>query len=167
MTKFIRVMDAINHVIKIICIAGFMVLLVVSLLQVFVRELSTWSVPWTDELSRFLIVYLVYFGAAIAARDNSLIRLEFFPTLILKVNEKGLWRFYVISVFFTVVFAVVCILGGVHIISISLKTMSPALNISMSIPYMAIPVGGVLISLNSFAHIFEQYMELKTGGEEL
>jgi TRAP-type transport system small permease protein len=47
------------------------------LLQVFARYVAKVSIPWTEEISRYLLVLLTFTGAAVAVRDRQHIAITF------------------------------------------------------------------------------------------
>lgn len=69
----IKFVDKLNKVME--CLAGFALALMTAVVfvQVFVRfvlgELGIQaSVPWTEELARYLMIWAIFIGAAVAAR---------------------------------------------------------------------------------------------------
>lgn len=57
-----------------LCFAG---LIAVVLLQVFARLFLARSPHWTEEASRFLMLYMVAFAAGLAARDRAYVNVDF------------------------------------------------------------------------------------------
>lgn len=60
---------------------GAMVLLLVGiivlvLLQVFQRYFTLFPVPWTEEMSRYLFVYLIFFGSALLIKEKGHITVD-------------------------------------------------------------------------------------------
>lgn len=164
MSLYIKIVDAVNKVIRVIVIAMFVVMFLAAFLQVIVRNFTHFSVPWSDELCRFLIIYIVYLGAGLAARSGRLIRMEVLPMLA-KMSDKGLHRFYWVAAVISLGFAVLTVYCGASAMMVNYKSLSAALKISMAIPYLAIPVGSVFMALNVFANIFELTIQDKEAAK--
>ena len=130
MAHYIKLVDCINRVVRIVLIGMFIVMFLTAFAQVIVRNMTTGSIPWSDELCRFLIIYIVWLGAGLAARSNRLIRME----------DKTLHMMYWISAFISLGFAGLTVYCAVQVISVNYKTVSAALQLSMAIPYVAIPI---------------------------
>ena len=64
-------MKVLKNILDWLGISIFLALLCVVVLQIIARSVLTISIPWTEELSRFLFIWLTYIGAAIAARKGS------------------------------------------------------------------------------------------------
>ena len=140
MARYIKFVDALNKVVRVILVGMFIMMFLTAFLQVIIRNMTTGSIPWSDELCRYLIIFIVWLGAGLAARSNRLIRMEVLPSL-------G--------------FAVLTIYCAVGVISVNYKTVSPALQLSMAVPYAAIPVGCVYLILNMLASDMERMLQAK------
>jgi TRAP-type C4-dicarboxylate transport system permease small subunit len=56
------------------------VMFLVIVYQVFMRDVLTKPPTWSDELARYLYIYLVFLGAALISRKRAHIRMDFLPT---------------------------------------------------------------------------------------
>ncbi len=165
MRSYIKAVDRINDVLRVIVIAFFMMMFAATFLQVIARNLSLFSISWSDELCRFLIIYVVYLGSGLAARNGRLIRMEVLPMLA-KASTKGLYRFYWVAAFISLGFGVMTVYCTAQVMKINYNAFSAALKIPMAIPYMALPLGCLVIVLNMFANILELSLEEKQKEQE-
>lgn len=165
MKGYIKIVDAVNKLITVVVVAFLMGAFLSTLLQVVMRNLTSISVPWTDEFSRYLVIYIVYLAAGLAARNGRMIRMEVLP-MLLKLSEKKIQIFYWISSFLTIAFSVIAIYSSVMAIQTNLNKTSASLGFSMAIPYFAIPIGVVWLAVNMFANVFDSYLKMKEGGEQ-
>ena len=152
---YIKVVDKCNRVLEVLVGILFVAMFLSAVLQVVVRNFTSLSVPWTDEACRFIVMYLVYFGAALAARNNSMIRMEILDTalhLSPKAKQKMNWLITAISF----VFVVITIRSSVDIIKANASMVTSALRISWAIPYASMPIGCVLLILNILANTLEE-----------
>jgi TRAP-type C4-dicarboxylate transport system permease small subunit len=70
-------------------VLGFAVLLLVNY-QILCRFVLSVSVPWTEEVSRLLFIWLAFLGAAIGVREGSLIVIDTLPAMI---GDRW-WRYF-------------------------------------------------------------------------
>lgn len=158
MRFYIKMVDRLDAVLRIVIIAFFMVMFMATFLQVLARNLALFSISWSDELCRFLIVYIVYLGSGLAARKGRLIRMEVLPMLV-KASKRGVRRFYWAAAFISLSFCVMASYCTTMVMKINYKAFSAALKIPMAVPYMAIPLGCAVIALNMFANVLELTLE--------
>jgi TRAP-type transport system small permease protein len=156
---YINVMEKVNKVLYWIVgvlLAGIFILLVS---QVFFRYVISISVSWTEEAARFLTVWSVFIGTAIALRTKSLIAVEVVVQLVPKKIEK---IFRIIVLLLSMILLIYLIFLGSQLSMNAVEQDSTALGISMWIPYAAIPVGSFFAVLNVFVVV----IEIITGKEE-
>ncbi len=137
---------------------------VVVLGQVLVRFVLTHlglniSAPWTEELARFLLVWLIFLGAAVGCRRMQLISLDFvlkaLPGLIgqaARYLSLGLCLY---------LFLLLVIYGHQFVRIIGASELSPVMQISKSWVYWAMPAGGALMIINTLAFIAEAIIDGK------
>lgn len=63
-------------------IALFVATLVLVNVQIVCRFVLSIGVPWTEEVSRLLFVWLAYLGASIGLREGSMIAIDTLPELL-------------------------------------------------------------------------------------
>ncbi|WP_040513627.1 TRAP transporter small permease subunit [Gracilibacillus halophilus] len=148
MLQIVKMIDQINKVVKILVGIFIAVMAVTIILQVFSRYVLGSSLTWSEEMARYFSIYAVFFGAALALRRQNLIAVEVLHEFLPKHITK--WLKLIVQVI-CVVFFIVLIVQGFNMMDRVSTQQSPALQISMLIPYASIPIGGMLMILNSFA----------------
>ena len=126
---------------------AFLMLLVVFCLgaQVFFRFVLNASLTWSEELSRFAFIWLVYMGAVLGAKERIHIRVTAFHRL-LPVSFRG-WVIPgadLIWVAINLVFAWQGALQVTHLLKFSY--ISPALQWNMAFIYAVVPLGFLFMS---------------------
>jgi TRAP-type C4-dicarboxylate transport system permease small subunit len=121
--------------------------------QVFSRYVLQNSVPWTEELARYILVYMTFTGTALAAHDNSHITVDFFVQILPTAMQRALHR---IADLLMCVVAVVLLYYGWRFTDLSRETVSPALDQSMAWVYAAMPCAGVLMLIYGVLRLFER-----------
>src|SRR5699024_3499383 len=103
------------------------------------------SISWGSELSQYLHISQIWSGATLATRVQSHIRVDVFVKLFPPLVQKML---HVIAIFFWFVFAAFLAYEGskyVFFVVMDSGQTSPSLHVPMWIPYLAIPIGGLLM----------------------
>lgn len=72
-----KIADVLDSIIRIACVAMILSVFVVTVAQVVVRKLGG-TLSWADELSRYLVVIMVIYGAVLSARRGTGIRITVF-----------------------------------------------------------------------------------------
>jgi TRAP-type C4-dicarboxylate transport system permease small subunit len=112
---------------------------------VFTRYVMTEQSSWTDELARFLMIWVGVLGGAFASGQNKHIAIDLISNYIKPLNRERLRIFgnIIIIIFISAIFLV----GGLRYVYISfyLGQRSPALNIPMGVVYNIFPIAGFII----------------------
>ena len=133
---------------------------VVVFLQVFFRFVVKGSLPWSEELARYFMVWAVFIGASIGAREGAHIGVaavvNFLPTSLKKVAV-------LVAGLLSVAFSIIILLLSLQIIAVLLKTgqKSPAMEIPMYFAYLAIPTGSILMGIRFFQSMLEKLQAQK------
>jgi TRAP-type C4-dicarboxylate transport system permease small subunit len=132
-------------------------------LAVFFRYVLSDPLTWTTEISSYLLVYTVLFGASIALRHNQFVKVEALLNLLPKRLKTWI---IMLSHVMIALFLVVCIGSPSLLIkkAVITKTVSPALGIPMANLYQLLRVGFVFmlffLSMNSVEFIKENIISI-------
>ncbi len=75
-------MQALTRSLNIVAALLFAAALVLVNAQIVCRFILSISVPWTEEVSRLVFVWLAFLGAALGAREGSLIVIDTLPEVV-------------------------------------------------------------------------------------
>lgn len=130
-------------------------------LQVLARLFKISNVTWTEELSRFLFVWLIFIGAFTMIRRGMNIRFD----LVEDVLPTKVWKItFTIGNICSLLFLVVIAFYGSQLTIMNMTQLSPVMQIPMGLVYAALPVGAILM----IAAQIELYFKLmKNRGENL
>lgn len=130
------------------------------LLGVFNRFLLKLSVSWTEELARFLMIWISMLGSAIALRKGVHVSI----TALLNMSGKyRLFFLYLNAVLLTGFFIFVGFFGFKLCIS-QAGQLSPALRLSMLWPLLAVPSGSCLMIIHIIAGMTSRSGLLQVSG---
>lgn len=143
---FMRGMDVLNIGVRWALAAMLAVMTFLIGWQVFARFVIGDSLSFSEEISRFLMVWLVLLGSAYAARNGRLMKVDILETVV-----PGRFRPVVLLLagFLSILFYLVLVVFGFMIVGAVSYQLTPATQVSMSIPMAALPVGGVFLVLNT------------------
>lgn len=154
--KFKASLDRILERILVIIMA---VMVINVLWQVGSRYLLQSPSSFTDELARYLLIWLSMLGASYVTGKRMHLSIDLLSQKVNFQNRKKLnTLIYVIVAIFALL---VMVVGGsrlVYVVS-SLGQTSPALEIPLSVVYIVLPVGGLIIiyySIMNILHPVEQ-----------
>jgi len=121
------------------------VMTVVVLLQVIYRYLLMQPLHWSEELARYLFVWISLLGAALSVQKRGHFGMDFFYRK-LPYPERRLLTFIIYLLMGAVMLVV---LGyGIVLVEKTAAQQSPAMEISMSWAYACLPVGATLMILH-------------------
>jgi TRAP-type transport system small permease protein len=116
------------------------VLIVPVTLQIISRYtalIPSWI--WTEELSRFLFIWMVMLGAMIGIREGTHFEVDVWPDL----GPKATALLRIVSNLFVLVFALVFVWWGVEFVRFGWDQNSELAELPMAFIFMAWPVAGV------------------------
>lgn len=122
------------------CLVSMLGLAVIVTLQIVSRWMHI-SLPWTEELARFLLVWLTFLGCTLAIYRKSHLSVNFLVEMMPAKLQKAcnLFTRLVMLVFFTML-----VYYGVRLSLVSMKNMSTSLNWSMGAVYAVLPFSALL-----------------------
>lgn len=151
---------------------AFLVLTLVAMVvlifgQVVGRYVFSNAPSWTEEMARYIHIFQVWIGASYAVKLREHIRVEAFvskfsglPRKILETISLAIW--FGIAVFLAY-FGTQLVLN-----SIANGQVTPAMQMPMWIPFLAVPIGGLGMSLRllqQLRKIWQGDYDMHKGGD--
>ena len=131
-------------------IERFLVLILLGMVlnviwQVFTRFFTSSPSAFTNELARYLMIWLGILGAAYISGKQEHVAIDFFVKKLNNSLRRFIDRFVLFSILSFAFF--VMIIGGFNLVYITLKLeqYSPSLQIPLALVYSIIPISGLLI----------------------
>lgn len=140
-----KIVDSLNAFIKWILILLFFIMVIVVFLQVLFRFVLDQPLAWTEELSRYLLVWITFLGAGYAVSVKAHPSIEL---LFEKANKAVRRIMMVLSALLIVFFFYQVIINSFVFIERSMMQTSPALQLPMGLVYMVIPIASILFVIN-------------------
>lgn len=157
-------LDKLTKVLKIMLAVIFISCLIIGVAQVLSRYILPFNLSWTHEMTAYGFVWMSMIGAAIAGGEKGHIAMEF-----VKARLKGKAKKLTESIIYTssiVVFFILTYYGIVLTLRNAVQ-LSPTMQISMAIPYAAVPVGSLCLALYTIRHFLSTFIVTKSAGSEV
>ena len=139
----------------------FGVLVVDVLWQVFTRYVMQDPSSFTDELARYLLIWLGLVGASYAFSKRAHLAIDLFVN---SRSERGKQIVQLAIEVCVLLFALlVMVVGGMQLVimTLSLGQTSAALNLPLGYVYLSLPLSGLLIVFYAGIYITERLQELR------
>nr|WP_072514111.1 TRAP transporter small permease [Ndongobacter massiliensis] len=155
MKKAFRWLDKLEEGILILMMA---IMTIAIVTQVVSRVVFHNSLAWTEEIARYILVWVTFVGASLGVRKGAHIGVEAFTGKLPARTQKTVQRvMYLICTFFCLVTS----LSSIRILLLQAKTgqVSAAVQIPMWLPYLGVTVGVFMMAvrfLEAFAQTFEK-----------
>jgi TRAP-type C4-dicarboxylate transport system permease small subunit len=127
-----------------LCTVSCIAIVLISFVAVVCRYVFNNSLTWSEELTRYMFIWIVFLGAAIGVHKRAHIAVDVFMGRLAPGNERLL---NVIERLVTIAFAALVGIPGWSFVRIGMSNLSPALEIPMGLVYAAPVLSCALIAL--------------------
>jgi C4-dicarboxylate transporter DctQ subunit len=128
------------------CLLAVMTLLVGA--QIAGRFLFGYSIYWSDEAARFLLIWIAFLGMSAGVRRGAHLGVD----SLVRTLPPEVGRFVAITAtVLALAFFAVMLAQGSLLVSRTWLQRSPSLGLPMGIPYLAVPTAGLLMLLHGTA----------------
>ncbi len=129
-------------------------LVIIILYAVFMRYVINAAPTWSEEIARYLMVWMSLLATSAAMRRGQHIGLTF---VVEKAGPRlrkvlNLLAYALVLLFFSVL-----MVKGIDMTFFVSQQRSPSVNIPMWIPYLSVPVAGFLMVIQTLTLIFKQF----------
>ncbi|MGE6608233.1 TRAP transporter small permease [Halomonas sp. NPDC076908] len=148
-----RFFCALNRIEETIASLSLGVMVVLISMQVFSRYVLGSSLMWSEELSRYLLIWSVYIGCSFAAKEDRHLEVTFIRSFLGQTGKRIIISFsYVI----TIVFCGFCVVWGIDMLNFLIRTgqRTQSLGVGIFWVYLSLPVGMALMALRIFERLW-------------
>jgi C4-dicarboxylate transporter DctQ subunit len=124
----------------------FTIMTLIVWVQIFFRFILGGGISWSEEIAKYLMVWMALLGSSVLFREGGHIAINYF------ISRYSFLRY--ILMFHGILSAVLFVLliyYGIDYAAFGLKSISPASGIRKFWPYLAIPVGAFFLLIQDFA----------------
>ncbi|NLX75715.1 MAG: TRAP transporter small permease [Synergistaceae bacterium] len=141
-----------------VAMLAFSVILI--FLQVIMRKVFSNSLSWSEELARYIFLYMIWIGASYATKKGKHLRIDVINN---KIPED---KFLVFELFIYAIWLIFTLI--LFVLSAKLTAsvfargqLSPAMRLPMGYPYLSVPLGSGLMAIRLVQKMVEFYKEYK------
>ena len=147
--NFLRTVKRVSAVANKIAINATVVLFTTMTLivwvQIFFRFILGGGIAWSEEIAKYLMVWMALLGSSILLREGGHIAINYF------ISKLSFLRYILIlHAMLSAVLFVLLIYYGIDYAAFGYKCISPASGIRKFWPYLSIPVGGAFLLIQAF-----------------
>ncbi len=140
-----RLFKGLRSVLYWFSVAAMSVMLVVIFAQVISRYVFNWTPEWSEELARYLFVWVTFIGSALIMGESGHLAVQFVPN-----HFKGTAVGKALEVLINLcgyVFILILFFQGAKMTRVMTFQISPGMEIPMSWVYAVIPLSSALMLL--------------------
>ena len=152
-----RISTVINRCAEMAVFVMISAMAVVVLIEVIFRYALLLPLFWTEEFARYCLVWSSLLAAGIALKRGQHIAVAFVTE---RLPERirtavALWGDILVATMLAVI-----VWGGIYLVTLTRHQLSPAMRLSMSLPYMAIPTGSAIMLFHVLTSIYRRSREM-------
>lgn len=154
-----RVIDVLNKIEEIILVVLFSAMVLIIFVQVIMRK-ANHSLYWSEELGKFLFVWISWLGISIAQRKGEHIKITMLTD---RLPYRAAQLFNIVSDIIVILICVVTFYYGVSLVVSQWTSPYAGIKISTSWGYLAVVLGCGLMILRCVGSIIQSAVRLKNG----
>lgn len=135
----------------VLCVIGASMALLISV-QVFSRYALNHSIFWSEEIGRICLVWISFLGASAVYKKHGHVGIDFF-VVRLPLRWRRISQLLVVLVSFF--FFVLLVYHGFAFAWFVSSQKTAALGLPVFLPYLVIPVSGLLFLLHGSSHLLD------------
>ena len=163
LNAYSKVLDVLEKIITVITAILLAVMTILFCYQVFLRYVLHGANAWSEDLTRYLFVYVVMLGSAISTRKATNLTVDMFIDLVPK-RAKALVQVVFCGLMYFFLFFLFT--EGLNLTRNTMNSISASLQVPMAYFYVAIPIGAFLIMLTLFEYMCHRIL-IFLGKEDL
>ena len=162
MKKTNRIVDVLNRVEEVVLVAMFSAMVLIIFVQVITRKTGN-SLYWSEELGKFLFVWISWLGISIAQRKGEHIKITMLTD---HLPFRAAQVFNILSDLVVIAICVVTLYYGVSLVISQWTSPYAGIKISTSWGYLAVVVGCTLMTIRCLGSIKDSVVFLAKGRPE-
>lgn len=166
MKRAARVLGALERGLTVTNQAALALMMMVMATLVFVNVVSRYvfgdSLNWSEEVARYLMIWITFIGAGLAMREGKHVAIEYVQGLLPRRAQP--W-FRALIGLVILGFLAVLLVVGIQFSEFAWRQRSPVMQWPMGAVYLAIPIGALLFALH-FLAVIREWILAVPGFEE-
>lgn len=147
-----RTLKGLEGFCRLLIFAAFVILMASVLLQVFARTFLSTAPVWTEELTRFCLIFIGALGAGLALRSGDMVNVDL---VCESMPGRAPWVLRLLSAVITAGFALVLVPAAWEYITIGARQTAPSLGWRMDFVHAAMLVLFATLILWALLRVYE------------
>jgi len=147
-----------EKVVQVTLVGMVAIMTVIIILQVFMRYFFLFSLSWSEEVARYLMIWVSFLGASLALKYGFHIGVEFVTN---RISEKMRGWVNLMAKLGMLLFLIYFTIGGFRVSWAVRDQDSPALLFSMAYAYLSAPVGGFFMIIQLLHLLVEDWVKIR------
>ena len=157
MSKLIGAYCRLLNVLLVVSVAALLVPVTLQMISRLTGLIPAWI--WTEEMARFLFIWMVMLGAMVGVRDGTHFDVDVWPELRPRANAV----LRIVSMIFVLLFALVFVWYGVKFVQFGWDQTSELADMPMTYIFIAWPLTGLTWLLFGTERLVADYRFLRYG----
>ena len=154
---FDRILDMFTAIAKVVMLTLTCAIFFITIVAVFTRYILNFVPSWSEEVPRYLLVWITYLGAGLAVNYKEHISLDFFFNLMpLRARQIGAM---VLNVLIAIV-GVIMVLYGIGLVQQFGDDLMESIPVKNFWLYLAMPISGGMMILYIIQQVWKQFLGL-------
>lgn len=142
LVKFISSLnDTINRQISLFVVSLIFLLSILLSVSVFYRYILNDSLYWSGEVSRYMLVYVVFLGSTMAHKHKAHIRIDMIFTYLSNTNKRNIE--ILIAVFF-IFFWMLVLMGSIKLFPLFMMQTTATLGMPFAVAFAPLPLSSII-----------------------
>jgi TRAP-type C4-dicarboxylate transport system permease small subunit len=156
---FQKISDSLNKITEIVVMVLMAAISVIIFGQVVCRYVFNHSLYWSEEVGRYILVWITFLGASVGVKRYAHIGIDFLYNKARGFFKKIIdFAIVILGIFFA---GIICYFGYRFSYFVRFQK-SAALLMPMTIPYASICVGGFLMLIHFFSDLIKIFRKKRT-----
>jgi len=148
-----RISNQLNSITEAVCCVFLLAMTLTVALQVICRYVLGAALTWSEEFSRYGLVWITFLGGSMAVKRGAHMGVEALVNALSPKTRKIVQLFTLCAV---IGFLVIATIKGIELALFNMNQHSPAMGVPMGAVYLAIPTG----CLTMLIHASEELLAL-------
>ncbi len=146
-----KLVEVVNRTAEVLTLGLLAAVVIIVFLQIVFRSIFLQPLSWSEELARYLFVWLIFMGA------STIVRVGGHPGMDIVVRGLPFPIRRLVDMAMHLLFCLTLIaiaITGFMLVGANMAQPSPAMEMPMGIPYAAIPLAALIMLLNVVFFVF-------------
>ena len=145
--------DFVNLLFKPIISVLFLLMIIITFIQVIFWYVLNSALPWAGEITIFFFIWVIFLGASITLHKGLHIGVDIITNQLREKNKKIIYIFTNILI---IIFCLLIFFGSIPLVIDNFTQRSPALEIRLTYVYLSIPFSMIAMSWISLKKILRE-----------